>query len=442
MRRLSIVLIAMVAFACADPRTRIEEELQEAAAFEREGRFADAIIKYRRVLQLDARHAAAFAELVRLYRATGRPSDALSAARAWMDAAPGSREARFARIDLLMQQRDANRARRLAEDLASRGDVEAIVRVGDALVALGRLDEAQRRADEAARLEPGHVGAAILAADVTAARAAAEAETLYRQAADLDANNAAAHTAYGDFLYASGRLRDAEGQFRAALAAAPGDERANRGLANVLLETDRAEVAEPFFQRAAASPRQTLDSNLAYADYLRHRGRTEDARRWLNQLVEAGAHVPRARVRLAALDYDAGEHASAHRLLDSAVRAAAHPEAWLLKASFLHRERRSREALEAVDEALKIAPRSAQAHYVAGVLHEELQEWWKAQRAFTRIRTDRRFGVPATLRLAEVALAARRPLDALQAIDTLPREAATQAEARALRRRARAALGY
>jgi tetratricopeptide (TPR) repeat protein len=444
MRALIVLTLAIVTAACSDTRQNVARALRDGDEYARSGRLADAVIKYRRALQLDEQNEAVFDGLLRAYRSAGMDADAILTCRTWTETIQSSRAARLAITDLLLAGGRPDAALVTAEAWirSHPRDADLLVRSGRALLMLGRVDDAVVRSEKALDADALSTTAQILAADVYAARGDhPRAERTYHQAIAASATDPAAAVAYGEYLYAMNRQADAERQFRAALVTAPDDERANRALAGLLLESGRPAAAESFFQRAAASPNQQLDSRIAYADYLRHQGRTREARARLEQMIDLGDHVAAARVRLAALAFEEGNRNRAYRALDIVLRGDAPAEAWLVKANFLYRESRLREALDAVRHALAVAPDYAPAQYLAGLLYSELHDWTNARNALEQVRNDRRLGTSASLRLAELSLSVGRPADALKWIERTPRDGSAGVAAGVIGARAVAQMG-
>jgi predicted O-linked N-acetylglucosamine transferase (SPINDLY family) len=96
----------------------------------------------------------------------------------------------------------------------------------------------------------------------TGARSGAKAEPAFRQALQLDPENASIPCHYGDLLVQIGRLTEAEPLYRKAVALDPGLARAHNNLASLLKEFGQTETAEASFRRALE-----LDPDLPEAAY-------------------------------------------------------------------------------------------------------------------------------------------------------------------------------
>jgi Tfp pilus assembly protein PilF len=99
----------------------------------------------------------------------------------------------------------------------------------------------------------------------------------------------------------------AEEQLRAAVAAIPDDELANRALAVFYVNAGRTGEAEEYLKRAAAAPQQKLRSVLALADFYAAEHRYDSARAVLSTAQSRRDLVDGATRRREALERRVGE---------------------------------------------------------------------------------------------------------------------------------------
>jgi tetratricopeptide (TPR) repeat protein len=209
-------------------------------------------------------------------------------------------------------RRLAERARRLAPDLAA---VDGIL--GDALVELGRYEEAFAAFDRMAARKPS------LAAY---ARVAYARELLGRPAAAIEAmklavgagagrgeNEAWALVELGNLYFNSGRLRLAERAYREALARFPGYHRAQAGLARVRAARGNLAAAVGLYRRALEVV-PLPEYAAALGEALEAAGRTAEARE-AYALVDATqrlleANGVRTDLETAIVDLDRGRRVS------------------------------------------------------------------------------------------------------------------------------------
>jgi tetratricopeptide (TPR) repeat protein len=235
-------------------------------------------------------------------------------------------------------RRLAERARRLAPGLAA---VDGIL--GDALVELGRYDEAFEAFDRMAARKP------TLAAY---ARVAYARELLGRRAAAIAAmklavgagagqgeNEAWALVELGHLHFNSGRLRPAERAYRGALARFPGYHRAQAGLARIEAARGRLDAAVGLYRRALEA--------VPLPEYAAALGETLEAAGRMDEAQEAYAVVD-ATQRLLEANGVRTDLETALIDLDRGVRL---PDA-LARAREAYEERRSIEAEDVLAWAL------------------------------------------------------------------------------------------
>ena len=181
------------------------------------------------------------------------------------------------------------------------------------------------------------------------------AEAALLQAIKLGPSTADARVSLAQLYLETGRAVDGEKQLRDALEIAPEDLDANRTYANYLATTTDCADAEKYWQMVAAkSPDDS--GKLSLADYYVWSGRPEDALRVLANVSskdEGGA----AKVRVASILYDRGEHSKAATMVDELL---AHDQAsvngLLLKARMSLDGGDAASARDYVHRAAEVAP--------------------------------------------------------------------------------------
>ncbi|WP_275002438.1 tetratricopeptide repeat protein [Promicromonospora iranensis] len=166
-----------------------------------------------------------------------------------------------------------------------------------------------------------------------------------------------------------GRGREAEQQFRAALAATPDDPDLLTHLAHALLQQDRHQEAYDVSRAAVgAAPENVMAYSILSAS-LAGLDRLAEAREAVRRALAlaphfAGLHVQEARVLLA-------QDLPAEALVSVARARSLHPEdsdAVAVQAAALYDTKRFGEADAAVREALRLDPENVVAHRVQGLL--------------------------------------------------------------------------
>jgi tetratricopeptide (TPR) repeat protein len=155
-------------------------------------------------------------------------------------------------VSLRVQGRDALPALRRAADLLP-DDAEAHNNLGNALLDLGRRDEAVASYRRALRIEPRYAEAhSNLGNALRDLGQIDEAVASYRRALEINPESAGAHANLGNAMRDLGRLEDAVASYHRALAIKPGFAEAHNNLGNALRGLRR-------FADAAASYRRALE---------------------------------------------------------------------------------------------------------------------------------------------------------------------------------------
>jgi tetratricopeptide (TPR) repeat protein len=224
-----------------------------------------------------------------------------------LELAPGHGDALVALAGLLLDQGKYAEADGVFQELATRGGSSVQGRLGrvEALIALGRLDDAQVQLDAIPELQRNTAGYRL-----TAARAAlalskpGEALALLRPLVDAQADKVQVMALYGDALYAAEQVDSAAGAYEAALAIDPELPEALLGRADIHLRAGRVKDALPLLEKV----KQTLSKRirpplvqarrltiLGHAYVMRNkRGDLDTAREVLREAVKIPGAPPEA----------------------------------------------------------------------------------------------------------------------------------------------------
>jgi tetratricopeptide (TPR) repeat protein len=235
---------------------------------------------------------------------------------------------------------------------------EAHQKLGDALMKLGRAEEAYDAFAASERIVDGEP--------------LPFREDELRAFVDRKPASAAARIALAELLTARGELDEAETHLLAAVEAERNSELANRALAAIYMEQNLRADAERLLTVAAAQEPQRYRSRLALADLLLEDGRYAEARPILERLRDDPNFAKAAAVRLAAVDYEQGAVADASRAVADAIATDPSAEAWTLQAQFRFREGKLDDALRSAREALALDPEFTPAQDVADSVRREL----------------------------------------------------------------------
>ena len=147
-------------------------------------------------------------------------------------------------------------------------------RVGNDLVAVGRMDEAIRHLEQSLRIAPDRASAQYRAGTALAmVGRTADAMERYRLALDLRPDFVEAHNNLGGLLHLSGDLEGAARHYRRTLVLDPAHANAHFNLGNILLGAGRFADAEHEFRGTLAVRPDFADAQLGLGSALAAQGR-------------------------------------------------------------------------------------------------------------------------------------------------------------------------
>ena len=225
---------------------------------------------------------------------------------------------------------------------ATPGSSVAQQKMGEALTHLGRTAEGYRALADASRMVDGQP-------------LPEKKEDLEKVVAEHP-ESVAARVALAQALLDAGQPEDAEAHLTAARKIDPANELLNRSLAALALAQGRLSEAEAYLTTAAAQTPQRYRSTLALADFLIAQKRWAEARSTVEPLRNDRQLAAEAQLRLASIDYEAGDKTAARTAVAAMVKSKPTAAAWTLEAEFRFRDGKTLEALTAAREALALDP--------------------------------------------------------------------------------------
>jgi tetratricopeptide (TPR) repeat protein len=325
---LSACMAALV--ACENEQQRLTEHVERAEKFAEEEKHAEAILSYRNVLQLDPNFAPAHYGLAKSFIATRKPREAYWALHETVRLDPSNREARliYTQLLLLAQQNEQALEQAGALVASDASDPTGHLMRGQALMRLGREDEAREAFEQGMEAAPEAPEPLIFMAGFLARNGEREAaEPLYRKRVELD------------------RSFDAVSDLARFLATDPDGE--------------RDAEAERFFREAieVADPDETSTAVQMLASFYYSRERASEAERVLESGIEREPDPLPLIYLLARLHASQGDTAKADAILEKATQERPDSaEAFLLHAAYRRRQGDLEGALEAVDAGLRAEP--------------------------------------------------------------------------------------
>ena len=411
---LPLLLASVVLSGCAKSA---QQYFDSGNRYLAQGKYNEAAIEFQNAVQQDSKFGDAHLKLGETF---ARLEDWSSALHEYVNAAdlmPANKDAQLKAGSILMLVRRYEDARARAEKVLKMDpkNLEAQLLRANATFAMNDLDGAIRQVEEAIQLDPTAARAYSLLGTIEAHQGdVAAAEKALRQAVEIDPKSVLGHLALGQFLAGQQRPNEAESSFKQAYTIDPKNARAARALATFYMASNRAPEAEPYFKSLAKNspdPAPTLE----LADYYVAMRRPEDAIAILTKAAARKEGGADATVRLAAIEYEQGKTAEAHKLIDDLLaRNARNSQALLVKARFLMREKKLDAALARAKAAVAVAPRSVPGQYLLGTLYAAAKRPDEAIAAFTEVLRLNPRAVVAQAQLAQLQMMNGESASALQ----------------------------
>lgn len=396
-RRVVFLLLLAASAACnRDPNTLKLQHVRAGDGYVARKKYLEAIVEYRRAVQVDPKYGEARYKLAEAYAANDEVRNALPEYVRAADLLPENTDLQIKAGNLLLLGGRFQDAKTRARTVLKRQpkDVRALVLLGNALAGLRELADAIAVAERASDLSPNRAGIYTNLGALRLANGDRElAEEAFKKAVVIGGKDLAPRLALSNFYRASGRVTDAEHALRDALAIAPRHVEVNRRLGSLLVEASRASEAEAFFKAAAAVPTD-VPSQLALSDYYVRVNKPAEALAVLTRLAADPKSLVVAKTRMAVVEMSHGQRANAYKTIEEVLKhAPKDSSAMALKAQLLLADYRMDEALAVIKAAVTMDPRSAAVQLMRGRVLRARNELEEARKAFNEALDLDRLGI-------------------------------------------------
>lgn len=327
---LALALAGSVLGACQSQETKIAEHQERGEQYAKDGKYAEAVIEFKNVLQLDPNQAKAHYGLAKAYLGQN-------------DLARGYWELReTARLDP--------------------SNFDAKLQYGQLARLAGELEEALKQADDVIAAQPDKAPPRVLRGQVLERlKRVDEAEAELKKAMDLESNDTAPTFLYADFLVRNGKSAEAEPLFRRLVELKP-ELPSYAALANFLARDPKRDAeTEATFREgiAKAKPEQLSSAYRTLASFLYTRNRFADSEKTLHEAIEKTPDDLETIYALARFYVARGDEKKADEMVEQATRAKPDDEkTWLVLSAFRSRKGDFAGALSAAEDALARNPES------------------------------------------------------------------------------------
>ncbi len=411
-RATAVLVLVLPLLACGDDAARVAEHLAAGDAYLEEEAYAEAVIEYKNILQIDPNDAGAHWGLARAFLATGKVQPGYWELRETVRLDPSNAEARlqYGQLSRLAGEHEDALAQADAVLAADEENVAAWLLRAQALDGLRRYDEAreayisatEKFPEEPAPLlltanffigqgmrneaepyyrrltevQPGFSAYAALGGYLAQQERYDEAEQAYLEARTLAEEDRAvlAHRVLASFYYSRERFEEAEQVLRAAQDEYPDDLDLIYVLARFYASRGDEERADAMIEEATRAQPEDVRPFLVLSAYRGRKGDLEGALAAADSALEVDPEDVRARLRRAELLLDLGyrnddaqQRARGRAVVEAVLsQNPSSPEGLFVKAKLELAENDRDQAVSDLRRAIDLKPDWAEAHYLLG----------------------------------------------------------------------------
>lgn len=342
-------------------------------------------------VKADPRQVAFVLALAEVYGSVGRYDDALARTAELLARHPELAAARLVRGQAYVAKGDTKSALDEFREAARTSPrfAPAHGHLARVYAAVGRNEEAQAEYREAIRLDPSFARAkrelAALRGDKQDEQSWREEIERLRESVRNDPKNVVARELLARTYFERGQLTEAERELVLVLERAPRLAEPNYLMARLLLGQGKEEEAVKYLRAALRGNPSHVGSNVLLARYLASQGQREQAMQPLETALGVNPNLTDAKFLLANLYAQSGRFQDALGLAQSLERAdsrAAGPP--VLVGAMLIAQQNPRAALAAFERAVRLNPRSVEAHRGLGQAYGLLGQSDRSEESYRR----------------------------------------------------------
>ena len=407
--KLAPLFFLVIAASCAhDPAELRDRYLSSGQEYIDQGDLSAAAIEFRNAIKADPRSTGSHYKLGVTYLLLGRHEDAARAFAQVTALDSNHAEAQLRRGNLLLFQRKFADARSRAEHVLQEDptNFQARVLLGSSYAGLLHLNSTIDELLDSFRTEPRLLPAYLaLAEDGNPQLDAERAEQIFLQLVKENPDSPLAQLVLANFYLAQRVSEKAEALLHSALKLAPESVEVHEALAAFYFQTSRMKESEEVYKTLVQLSPKVIFRRIILAKFYSQTGRYRESIRLHREILADDSENALVRGNLAALYLAEQELEEASSTIAEMLdRDAESVQGLLLRGQLFIAEDRPREAVDALEELKKTAPRLARVRYTLGLayLQSEILDRGEAELSKT-LEIDPYF-VPAYIRLSQLKL--------------------------------------
>jgi Tfp pilus assembly protein PilF len=414
---LALSLSLTIAACTRDPDARKRANVANGDEYLAKQQAAEAIIEYRKAIQIDPKFGEGRLKLATAYASVGDGPNALREYARAADLLPDDSDAQIKAGAFMLMANQFHEAQALASRVLAKDPkhVNAQILFANALAGLKDLNGAVTALEKAIELDATRSSSyADLGSIQLASGNQKAAETAFRRAVAIAPRSVDAHLSLANYQWAVGNMNEAHRELMAALEIDARHAVANRAMALFDLLTGKPSEAEPYL-KTVVEVTNVPATKFFLAEYYVRSSREAEARAILEPLATEKDTFETATIRLARLDLVAGRFPEARQRLDAVLaKTPKNAQALALSGRLMLAQGDVPSALHKIEEAIKVDPQSFDAQYALGQAYVALGRPEEAVAALNEAIKINPKAQPARLTLARVRLGLGKPDDAAQ----------------------------
>jgi tetratricopeptide (TPR) repeat protein len=414
-------LLAFVAIGCGSAQEKSKRHLDQADHWLAEGKTNEAILEYRRAVQLNPPDPRAHLALAKIFISKGDYLSAVKQLNNVIKNAPDNREAPDMLADLMVKVRNYKGAREQAQKILKTDpdDTLALMVLAESSFQLGDVEQAQTNADRVLQLDPTNSRGWFLKAVLQiAAQKKADGEASLLRAITYKPDYLDAVTLLAVSMARRGDLADSEKVIRQALEKNPQSVPVRYLLAAFLMAQNRNTEAEDVFKQIRTLGDSSPIDRGALARYYVRSGNLQGAIKEYQDILKRYPDDTDNSLQLASVYIEQGNVAGAEELVSAAAKKSQNdPNTLLFRGRLRLAKNQTEDGIIDLQHAAQLEPAWKLPQYFLGQAYAEEGKIDLAEGALNKaLQLDPSY-LPARLALAKISLQDGKPEQAIATIE-------------------------